>query len=411
MYTRYSRKQIEIALSDTPVVFIMGSRQCGKTTLVKSMIDESWVYITLDDQSFLESARFDPLGFIRNLPPKRIVIDEVQRVPELFLAIKQSVDENRTPGRFILTGSANALLLPRLSDSLAGRMETIHLNPLAEIEILGKKPFFFQNLLSEEPFSIPSKNSLNTREHLLDRLITGCFPEVLQRSDEQRRLMWYHQYIQTLIQRDIQDIANIEHPKLMDKLFKTVCFYSGKLINYTEIGNEIGLTNLTTKKYLSLLEQLFLIDPLSSWHTNEHKRLIKAPKMHVVDTGMIVAARGLNKDKIIRNPKEFGILLESFVYNELKKQASWVESPLNFSHYRDKDKVEVDIIIENNSGDYFAIEVKAAASISEHDFKGLRLFQAIAKERFKKGILLYDGYSILPFGKDLYAVPIYCLWS
>lgn len=408
MYKRYSQHYVEEALADTPVVFIMGARQCGKTTLVQSIIDSNWEYLTLDDQVQLEAARFDPVGFIRNLPPKPIAIDEVQRLPELFVSIKQSVDEKRKPGRFLLTGSANALLLPKLSDSLAGRMEAICLKPLSEGEILGIKPTFLKKILEED---LPRADQGKGREYLIERLISGCFPEPLQRPEERRRLTWYQQYVQTLVQRDIQDIANITHIDLMGKFVKLACFYSAKLVNFSEFGSKIGLNHSTVKKYLSLLEQLFLLEVLPAWHPNEYKRLIKTPKLHMVDTGIIAAMRTITKEHLLQHPQEMGSLLESFVYNELKKQALWIDKPLNFYHYRDKDKVEIDIIIEDRIGRFIAIEVKASSTVSASDFSGLSKFQKMTKSKFKMGLILYDGNRVNSFGKNLYSVPIANLWT
>ena len=412
MYPRYSDHNVKEALSDTPVVFIMGPRQAGKTTLVKTLITETgadnWTFITLDDQAQFEIARADPVGFIRNLPPTRIALDEVQRLPELFVSIKQAVDELRTPGRFLLTGSANALLLPRLSDSLAGRMESIRLMTLSECEIQGRQAGFLTKLLDQ---NVPTTQDIRVREHLLHRLVTGCFPEPLQRTSERRCQAWYQQYLSTLIQRDIRDLTHIDHPDLMAKLLKLTAFYAGKLVNLTELGSKLGLDRLTIKKYMALLEQLFLVEQLPAWHSNEYKRLVKTPKLHPVDTGMMCAVRGLNQERLLKQPGDFGLVLESFVYNELRKQSVWIDEPLNFYHYRDKDKVEVDVIIENAMGDCFAIEVKAAATLSAKDFTGLKRFQSVAGDRFKIGVLLYDGDHTTAFGDNLYAVPVGALWS
>jgi predicted AAA+ superfamily ATPase len=408
MYPRYSANNVREALADTPVVFVMGPRQVGKTTLVKSLITEEWEYITLDDQAQFEIAKADPVGFIRNLPPKQITLDEVQRLPELFISIKQAVDEHRAPGRFLLTGSANALLLPRLSDSLAGRMESVRLTTLSECEILGHQPTFLSKLLSKEA---PSTRETRIRDYLLQRIVVGCFPEPLQRSSERRSTAWYQQYVSTLIQRDIQDLTHIDHPDLMTKLLKLTAFYAGKLVNLTELGNKLGLDRLTIKKYMALLEQLFLVEQLPAWHSNEYKRLVKKPKIHSIDTGMICAIRGLTRERLVRQPADFGLLLESFVYNELRKQATWIDEPLNFFHYRDKDKVEVDLIIENGIGDCFAVEVKAAATLNAKDFTGLKRFRNIAGEKFKLGVLLYDGDHTTAFDDQLFAVPFGALWS
>ena len=409
MFKRFIEPNIREALQDTPVVYIMGPRQSGKTTVVKNIIDDHWIYITLDDSTQLNLVKSDPIGYIRNLPQgKSIVIDEVQRLPELFVSIKQSVDEYREPGRFLLTGSANALLLPKLSDSLAGRMETILLTALSEYEILDRTPSFLNTVLNGEA---PSTKEIRVRNYLINRIVSGCFPEPIQRKKESRVKSWYNAYLYTLIQKDIRDLGHIEHHSDMTKLLTVLSLYSGKLINFSELGERVNLDRITVKKYMDLLEQLFLIDSLSPWHTNAYKRLIKSHKLHVVDTGIICASRDLSQEKLIAYPELYGGLLESFVFNELKKQSNFIEDKLYFSHYRDKDKVKVDIIIENSLDEIIAIEVKAASTINQKDLTGLKKLKEIAKSRFKIGILLYDGDLTTSFGDNLYAVPIAALWS
>lgn len=411
MYPRYSENNIREALSDTPVVLVVGARQSGKTTLVKSLMTEmkeDWVYLTLDDQTQLEIAKNDPVAFIRSLPDSRVVIDEIQRLPELFVSIKQTVDEKRTPGRFLLTGSANALLLPKVSDSLAGRMESVRLMTLSECEVNHVQPSFLSKILDQQP---PKTKNTRVREYLLERLIKGCFPEPLQRSAEKRAQAWYQQYLNTLIQRDIRDLSNIAHPEEMGKLLQLTAFYSSKLVNLSELGAKLNMSHLAIKKYIGLLEQLFLLEQLPAWSSSEYKRLVKTPKLHAIDTGLMCAVRGLSQDKLNKQPEQLGAVLECFVYNELRKQATWIDEPVRFYHYRDKDKVEVDVVIENAMGDCFAIEIKASSTLSQKDFLGLKRLQSVAGERFKLGVLVYDGDHTTAFGDNLYAVPLGCLWS
>ena len=324
------------------------------------------------------------------------------------MSIKQAVDEDRTPGRFLLTGSANALLLPRLSDSLAGRIESVPLTTLSECELRHREPTFLPGLLRRQ---VPSAGDRRVRDHLLTRAIRGCFPEPVQRATERRSSAWYRQYVNTLIQRDIRDFAHIDHPGAMTELLKLTAIHTGKLVNLTELGNRLELDRQTVKRYMALLERLFLVELLPAWHTNEYKRLVKTPKMHAVDTGMTCAIRGMTRERLLRQPSEFGMLLESMVYHELRKQAIWMEEPLSFHHYRDKDKVEVDVVIEHASGDCFGVEVKAAATLTARDFTGLRRLQSVAGSRFKLGVLLYDGDHTTAFGNDLLAVPIGAIWS
>jgi len=407
-FKRYSLRNIQEALKDTPVVFIMGPRQSGKTTLVKSFITKDWQYLTLDDQAQLAIASADPAGFIKNLPEKPAAIDEIQRLPEMLLSIKQVVDENRMPGRFLLTGSTNALLLPQVSDSLAGRIEEVHLDTLSECEIRDVKPSFLSKLLA---CKAPSTKEIRVRDYLIQRIVTGCFPEPLHRKEQRRIKAWYKQYINSLVHKDIKDLSQIDHPEKMLKLLKLTTFYSSKLINFTELGNTIDLVRLTAKKYINLLEQLFLLKQLPAWHINQHKRLIKTSKLHITDTGLICAARDINAKFLLSHPNEFGFLLETFVFNELQKQANWLDEDVTFYHYRDKDKKEVDFIIENASSDCFAMEVKAAATLKTKDFSGLLRFKEVAGKRFKFGILLYDGDQTTAFAENIFAVPFAALWS
>ncbi len=407
-YERYSRAIIREALSDTPVTFLMGPRQCGKTTIVQSLIDKSWSYINLDDQAQLAIAMADPIGFIQGLSAKHVAIDEIQRLPELLLAIKQSVDENRLPGRFLLTGSSNAMLLPQVSDSLAGRIESIPLGTLSECEIRGVSPTFLSRLLACVP---PESSETRIKDKLIERIVMGCYPEPIQRKTEKRVSAWYRQYINSLVQKDIRDIQQISHPDKMLKLLRLMASFSGNLVNLTELGNKLGLDKDTVKKYMGLFEALFLVRLLPAWHSNYSKRLIKTPKLHLTDTGLICAATEINADYLRNKPYALGSLLETFVINELKKQADWMEQYLTFHHYRDKDKVEVDCVIETAAGDCFGIEIKASATLMKADFTGLKRLQAVAGKHFKMGVLLYDGDHTTAFSDNLYAVPIGALWS
>lgn len=407
-YQRYSSKNVLEALKDTPVVFVMGPRQSGKTTLVKSFTDSNWQFINLDDQAQLAIAKRDPVGFIKSLATSPVVIDEIQRLPELLIAIKASVDGDRKPGRFLLTGSANALVLPQVADSLAGRIEAILLSPLSECEIHDTKPGFLSTLLQSKA---PVAKTIADRKYWLQRIVTGCFPEPLQRRTAARVSAWYKQYVNSLVQKDMKDLSHIDHPEKMLRLLKLMAYYSGKLANFAEMGARLGLSIETTKKYINLIEQLFLLKQVPAWHSNEYKRLIKTSKLHLSDTGLVCAIRDIDQEYLVQNPTETGSLLETFVLNELQKQAGWLEQDVSFYHYRDKDKVEVDCVIENARGDCFAVEVKASATLRATDFSGLERFKAVAQERFKFGVLLYDGDKTTAFGDNLFAVPISALWS
>jgi len=406
LYNRLSEGIIREAIQDTPVVLIHGSRQCGKTTLARLTGDSlGYHYITFDDDNQLQAAKADPVGFIQNLP-EFTILDEIQRAPELFTSIKASVDRNRKPGRFILTGSANLLLLPKLADSLAGRMEIIHLRPLAQVEIAGESPNLLQLLFhSGLTKTVNTKKYQRLGESLAEIICIGGFPAAISRTKAKRRNAWYRDYITTIIQRDIQDIANIKNLNILPKLLSLAAGQSARLFNASDLASPFSISRPTIKEYLTLLEQIFLIDQLQPWHTNRLSRLIKTPKMHLTDTGLACSLLGIDCHTLWQEKELLGQLLETFIYLELRKYADWYDDELKFYHFRNKDKVEVDIIIENGR-QLTGIEIKASATVTASDFKGLKKLEAAYGERFLSGVVFYDGENVLSFGQRLFAVPI-----
>ncbi|MDX3774617.1 ATP-binding protein [Chromatiaceae bacterium AAb-1] len=409
LYQRFSERSLREALQDSPVVLIHGSRQCGKTTLAQAVGKQlGYHYISFDDDNQLQAAKTDPIGFIKNLP-ELTILDEIQRTPELFTTIKASVDNNRKPGRFILTGSANVLLLPQLADSLAGRMEIIHLRPLAQSELAGCKPVFLQQLFKAD-FATAARHGYFYRlgESLAELLCTGGYPAAIARSSTKRRSIWYRDYIATIIQRDVQDIANIRNLDILPKLLALAASQTARLFVATELAAPFSVSRPTIREYLALLEQIFLIEQLQPWHNNRLSRLIKTPKMHLTDTGLACALLGVNSQNLWQDKALLGQLLETFIYQELRKHADWHEQEVNFYHFRNKDQVEVDIILEQGR-QLAGIEIKAAATVTASDFKGLNKLKEACGALFSAGIVFYDGDNILPFGEKLFAVPISCL--
>lgn len=408
-YTRYIQPRIEEALDDTPVVLVHGARQCGKTTLVRQIGEQrGYAYISFDDDNLVSAARADPIGFVDRLGDK-VILDEIQRVPELFTSIKHAVDKNRVAGRFLLTGSANVLLLPKLSDSLAGRMEAIQLHTLSryEIELEGEAllPHLFMNQLS---FGLLDK--LN--ERLAEYIVAGGFPEPLQRAAAKRKQQWYQNYINTLIQRDIKEMAQIANLDALPKLLQLTALQSAQLLNLSNISKSFQLSRQTITSYFTLLQHIFLVDELPAWHHHKGKRLIKTSKVHLCDTGLAAAVLKLTSEQLyVEDRVMLGHLLETFVYNELKRQASWYEKDVSFYHYRDKDQYEVDIVMEQYGGGTIGVEVKASATVKEQDFKGLKRLQKAVGQDWKVGVVFYDGEHVLSFGDKLYALPIRALWS
>jgi len=355
----------------------------------------------------LAAARADPVGFVDNLKG-RVILDEVQHAPELFKAIKHSVDRERTPDRFLLTGSANVLLLPKLADSLAGRMEIMGLRPLAHCEIerhgAGLLP-----LLLDDHYKLKCDGKLGDR--LADILVTGGYPEAVQRTTERRKKQWYRNYINTMVQRDARDLTRISNLDAIPTILQLAAAQSAQLLNMSELAAPFQISRQTVASYFTLLRNIFLLDVLPAWHSNRVSRLIKTPKVHISDTGLAANLLEMTAKQLNSERDAMGHLLESFVYNELRRQAAGLEEDPRFFHFRDKDKYEVDIVIEQSGGGIIALEVKSAATVGEQDFRGIRRLQSIVKNKFKTGIVLYDGERILSFGEGLFAMPISALWA
>ncbi len=406
-YPRFALPRLREALADTPVVLIHGPRQCGKTTLALDVGEaQGFSYVSFDDAVTLTAAQTDPAGFVADLPP-RTVLDEVQRVPGLFTAIKMAVDRNRTPGRFILTGSANVLLVPKLADSLAGRMEIHRLYPLAQCEIARKEPGFLAALFGAS-FKVRSGERLGAE--LVERIVAGGYPAALARASAYRRAVWYRDYLESLIQRDVQDLARISSLDVLPRLLKLVAAQTAKLLNVTHLAAPFQLSRPTIGDYVTLLERVFLLERLPPWHSNRLSRLVKTPKVHIGDTGLAASLLGLSAADLAQDRMTLGALLETFVLQELRRQASWEVEPTSFYHFRDKDGAEVDIVLERGSR-VAGVEVKASGTVTPSDFRGLRKLKEATGDRFAGGVVLYDGEVTAGFGDELYAVPIRALWE
>ncbi len=408
IYSRLVEPRLIEALADTPVVLIHGPRQCGKTTLAR-MVGEArgYAYFSFDDDVVLAAARQDPMGFVGDLPA-RAILDEIQRVPELFTALKSTVDRDRTPGRFLLTGSANVLLVPKLADSLAGRMEILRLHPLAQTE-LARTPPTFLNMLFGAGFKMGSRPRLGGE--LPERIVAGGYPAALGRKSAHRRAAWYRDYIETLVQRDIRDLARIRLLNALPRLLMLAAGQTARLLNVSDLASPFQLSRQTIRDYITLLSRLFLLEELPSWHSNRLRRLVKSPKLHIGDTGLACALLGVDAAALKSDRALLGQLLETFVFQELRRQASGMEDAVNFHHFRDKDGAEVDIVLEMSGQRVAGVEVKAAATVTTSDFRGLRRLKQAAAQRFAGGAVLYDGEATMPFGEGLYAVPVRCLWE
>ncbi|MDQ3308771.1 MAG: ATP-binding protein [Gemmatimonadota bacterium] len=408
LYARFVRPRLVEALADTPVVLVHGPRQCGKTTLARQVGDAAgYGYVTFDDDVLLASAQADPVGFVADLPA-RVILDEVQRAPLLFTTLKAAVDRDRVPGRFLLTGSANVLLVPQLADSLAGRLEILRLHPLAQAELHGEPSGFLDALFGSD-FKAGTRARLGSE--LAERIIAGGYPPVLARSSPRRRTSWYRDYIETLVQRDVRDLARISALEALPRLLTLAAGQTARLINVADLAAPFQLSRPTIRDYITLLARVFLLEELPPWHNNRLSRLIKTPKLHMGDTGVACALLGIDAAALVADRGILGQMLETFIFQELRRQASWHEDPISFHHFRDKDGVEVDLVLERAGQRVAGVEVKAAATVTASDFRGLRKLREATGRRFAGGVVLYDGEVTAPFGDDLYAVPIRRLWE
>jgi hypothetical protein len=397
------------ALHDTPVVLLVGARQTGKSTLVQELACSVHLarYLTFDDAGVLAAARSDPSGFLAGLDGP-VVLDEVQRAPELFLALKLSVDRNRQPGRFLLTGSANVLLLPRLAETLVGRMEVLTLWPLSQGEIEGHAEHFLDAVFAQTLPSFTSKPE--GWAAILDRLLCGGYPEVLSRETEERRSAWFGSYVTTLLQRDVRELSNIEGLSTVPRLLSLLATRATALLNFSELSRSVAMPQSTLKRYLTLLEMTFLLQPLPPWSSNVGKRLVKTPKLMLNDTGLLPSLLPFQRERLVADRSFVGPLLENFVVMELRKQLTWSRVKPRLFHFRTQVGQEVDVVLEDGAGRLVGIEVKASATVGSQDFKGLRALAEMTGEHFQRGIVLYTGMEPLPFGPQLHALPLQALW-
>jgi len=410
MIKRHLSPSVAEALKDTPVVLLVGARQTGKSTLVLSLLGghPTRRYLTLDDQGVLDAAQSDPAGFLAGLDGP-VTLDEVQKAPELFPAMKAVVDRDRVPGRYLLTGSANVLLLPKLSESLAGRMEVQTLWPLSQGELAGRRETFL-----DEVFKSKFSPSLLKKGGATDWMVRAClggFPEVAIRSSASRRRAWFRSYLTTVLSRDARDLANIESLASLPRLLSLLASRTASLLNYADLSRSLGMPQSTLKRYMGLLQALFLYYPLPAWSSNLGQRLIKSPKVLLSDTGLLTFLTGASPDRFRQDPTLSGHLLESFVAMELVKQVSWPETQVQLFHFRTLAGTEVDLVLEDQAGRVVGLEVKASATPSSTDFRGLRALADCAGEKFVRGILLYTGQEVVPFAKNLTAMPLAALWE
>jgi uncharacterized protein len=411
LYPRWQKPRIEQALRTRRVLLLSGARQCGKTTLAKELVSKDRLYRTLDDLTLLEAAQSDPQGFVKH-HGHMLIIDEVQHVPALLRAIKKVVDDDNRPGQYLLTGSANIQSLPGVTESLAGRMSRIRLRALTQGEMRGKDPQFLTHAFNQSFEAALSENDdRDDRDAILEMALRGGFPEAV-RSEEKTRRKWHQDYIASLLERDLKDIANIKRQDAMRELIRILAAWSGKFMDISAIASGLAIQRPTVESYINALEALYLVERVPPWTRTDYDRVGKQSKLFLTDCGAMSALLGFRMDTLRFNVDRVGKLMETFIFNELAAHIDASETTYELFHYRDREQREIDFLIERDDGNLLGVEVKAGSVVGKDDFKHLRWFKHnLAKEQPFIGIILYSGEHIGSFGDGLWAIPATILWS
>jgi predicted AAA+ superfamily ATPase len=407
---RHAQRNVFAALSDTRVVVLNGARQVGKSTLARIIAaafpGSELRY--LDEAPVRAAAEADPSLFVRH--DGLLVIDEVQRVPDLFLAIKHEVDIDPRPGRFLLTGSARLLGLQEIPDLLPGRAETIELSPLSQGEI-DQAPDGFVEALFRHGAGIRVPSSDLRRADYLDRALSGGYPEAVRRTDPGRRARFFESYITDLVNRDVRQLTEIERPADMRRLVNLVAASTASLAVPAALASRLQVPASTVKRYLDLLDLLFITRRIPAWSTNLTTRAVATPKLVLTDSGLAAHLTGMSLRRARQPTAPVGPLMETFVLGELARQLALTAGPVRLYHYRDRDQYEVDAVLESASGEVVACEVKAAETVRSEDFRGIQRLARRLGDQLVAGVVLYAGGQPLPFGDRLRAWPISTLWT
>jgi uncharacterized protein len=410
VFPRRAEAMTAEALGDTRVVVINGARQVGKSTLARAIIQRAsnTREIYLDQAAVRAAARLDPDGVVHH--DGLMLIDEIQRVPDLMLSIKREVDADPRPGRFLLTGSARLLGLRDLPDALPGRTETIELWPLSQGEIEQSPDGFVDAVFRWGPDLEVPKSRLRRADYV-DRALRGGYPEAVHRPSHRRRGRFFESYISDLISRDVKQVSDIERLSDMRRLLNVLCARMGGLLVIDNISRDLGLARTTVKRYIDLLDLVYIVRRIPAWSANATTRAVATPKLLVVDSGLGAHLAGLTPARAAGVTAPIGPLLENFVLSELARQLTWADEPVRLYHYRTRDNVEVDAILERASGEIVGVEIKAAETVRADDFRGLHHLAARVGDRLIAGFVLYAGQEMLPFGDRMRALPMAALWE
>ncbi len=407
LLSRHATALVAEALADTRVVLVQGARQVGKSTLATRLVQLAGAEVrNLDDAAMLAAAREDPVGFVDT--NGSMIIDEIQRAPELLLAIKARVDRDPRPGQFLLTGSAQVLAMRGVADALPGRVETIGLWPLSQGEIRGSPDRFLDAVFTAGPDFTHTTEVL--RSEYPAWVVRGGFPDARNRSGK-RLSAFFDAYTRIIVDRDVQALSHVERVPQLRALLPMLAARSGSLLIAGGLSSQLGISRPTVTRYLALLEEVFMITTIPAWSRNISTRASAAGKLAFVDSGIAANLLGVTSETLASPTAPLGPLLEGFVTMELARQATWNDVRVELSHYRTKDGTEVDVIAEDRSGKVVGLEVKAAATVRSEDFRGLRHLRKRIGGDMLAGIVLYTGTQTLSFGPGLKAVPIAALWE
>ena len=407
---RHAQTAVTGALSDTRVVVINGARQTGKSTLARLVMADfhGSELRFLDEAPVRAAALADPALFVRH--SGLLVIDEVQRAPDLFLAIKHEVDTDPRPGRFLLTGSARLTGLRDIPDLLPGRSETVELYPLSQGEI-DRRPDGFVAAVLQHGVALRVPASDLRRDDYLERALRGGYPEAVRRTDTGRRARFFESYISDLVNRDVRQFTDIERPADMRRLVNLVAASTGSLAVPASMASRLRVPASTVKRYLDLLDLLFVTRRIPAWSSNLATRAVATPKLLLTDSGLAAHLTGMSLRRARQPTAPVGPLIETFVLGELARQLPLADQPVRLYHYRDRDHYEVDAVLEAPSGEVIACEVKAAETVRSDDFRGIQRLARRLGDQLIAGIILYAGGQPLPFGDRLRAWPISALWT
>jgi predicted AAA+ superfamily ATPase len=414
MYSRKITRQIVDVLPYFGCVLLRGCRYAGKTTIAQHLISEGLAskYITLDDLQVRQALELDAYGYLSNLP-RITVIDEVQKMPEIFITLKQIIDEKRAKGddacQFILTGSANVFLLPKLSESLAGRMATFNIKPLAQAEINENKAGNFIDDIFANNIASYQQKEPEAISDIISKIYVGGFAYAVKNNNNKIRQTFFKNYLTSLIERDIKEVANIEGLIKIPTILQAIASNVGNLNNYANLARVIGIKEPTLKNYINLLKIIYVVEELKPYYSNKLKRLVKTPKLYLNDTGLLCHINGSDKSYLRDNPQALGAVLENFVYNELAKLIELSDTDYNIYYLRNQTGLEVDFVIQHPNGRLCLIEVKSSANFDKSSITNMaKISQELGGEVISN-IVLYTGKP-MSINKQTHALPINCLW-